>query len=302
MIECIVGFFNYWQILPACLYNIIMSYIRFSTKYSNLKRWLSYRLKVKKKLNVEIIDGPGKPIVFLHGIASNTTVWELVVEPLIGKHKIVLVDLLGFGLSPAPTNINYDVDDHVYAIHYSLKKSGIRKPAHFVGHSMGSIVATRYAVTYPEKVLDLVLCSLPIYKRSELSDQKLRFWQKDSENIYFRVYRMLREQKDFAMKTAAMLHKLGIRQIELQEHSWYAFSESLKNTIEHQSVESDIKKLNIPISIIYGKFDVLIISQHIEALSKYDNIKVYKTNSRHDLTKGYSNIIAHVVEKFVSGK
>lgn len=277
-----------------------MSKMKLSTKYSNLKRWLSYRLKVKKKLNVEIIDGPGKPIVFLHGIASNTTVWELVVEPLIGKHKIVLVDLLGFGLSPAPTNIKYDVDDHTYAVHYSLKKSGIRKPAHFVGHSMGSIVATHYAVTYPEKVLDLVLCSLPIYKRSELSDQKLRFWQKDSENIYFRVYRMLREQKDFAMKTAAMLHKLGIRQIELQEHSWYAFSESLKNTIEHQNVESDIKKLKIPISIIYGKFDVLIISQHIEALSKYDNIKVYKTNSRHDLTAGFSKQIAQLIERDVS--
>ena len=277
-----------------------MSFSRIRRGYDVFGRWLNYRVRVRKKLNIKIIDGPGAPIVFLHGIASNIEVWDLVIEPLIGKHKIVLVDLLGFGQSPAPTNISYDVDEHVYAVHRSLKKRGIKTPAYFVGHSMGSIIATRYAATYRSKVLALVLCSLPIYKRSELSDQKLRFWQKDTDNIYFRVYRILREQKDFAMKTAAVLHKLGIRQVELQEHSWYAFSESLKHTIEHQSVEAGIKTLSIPISIIYGKFDVLIISSRIDSLSKYSNVKIYKTNSRHDLTAGFSDRISLLVSKTIS--
>lgn len=279
-----------------------MSFINVSERYASFKRWLNHRLRVRQKLHVEVIDGPGEPIVFLHGIASNTKVWELVIKPLRGKHKLVLVDLLGFGESVAPDTIQYSVDDHVYAISHSLKKAGIKKPAYIVGHSMGSIIATHYAAVYPKKVLGLVLCSLPIYKRSELSDQKLRSWQKDTDDIYFRVYRILRQQKDFAFKTAAVLHKLGIREIELKEHSWYAFSESLKNTVEHQSVEADIKQIKVPIDIIYGKFDILVISKHLEELRKYDNINVYKTNSRHDLTEGYSKIIANVVDKFVRGK
>lgn len=274
----------------------------FIKKYSNFKNWLNFRRKVKKPLNIQIIDGPGKPIVFLHGIASNSAIWEVVIEQLRGKHKIVLVDLLGFGDSPAPDNIKYNVDDHTYAVHYSLKKAGIKKPAYMVGHSMGSIIAVHYALTYPSKIISLVLCSLPIYKRSELSDSKLRYWQKSSENIYFRVYRILREKKDFAFKTAAILHKLGIRQVELQEHSWYAFSESLKNTIEHQAVEKEISLLTIPIDIIYGKLDILIIAKHIEELKKYKNIQIHATNSRHDLTTGYSRSIAQLIEKSVNSQ
>jgi pimeloyl-ACP methyl ester carboxylesterase len=279
-----------------------MSFTKTRQRYSSFKRWFNHRLRIRKKLHVEVIDGPGDPIVFLHGIASNTKVWELVIKPLRGKHKLVLVDMLGFGESIAPDTIKYDVGDHVYAISHGLKKAGIKKPAYIVGHSMGSIVATHFAAVYPKKVLGLVLCSLPIYKRSELSDQKLRSWQKDTDEMYFRVYRILRHRKDFAVKTAAMLHKLGIREIELKEHSWYAFSESLKNTIEHQNVEADIKKIKVPIDIIYGKFDILVISKHLEDLRKYDNIRVYKTNSRHDLTEGYSHKISQLVERSVSAK
>lgn len=272
----------------------------FKRTYKNFTRWLSYRAKAKRALNIEIIDGPGEPIVFLHGIASNTRVWDEVVERLRGKHKLILVDLLGFGNSPTPDKMQYDVDDHCYAIKYSLKKAGLNKPAYIVGHSMGAIIAPHFALTYPKRVLGLVLCSLPIYKRTEFSDQKLRMWQKDTENIYFRVYRILREKKDFAFKTAAILHKLGIRQVELQEQSWYAFSESLKHTVEHQSVEADIAKLDIPVNIIYGKFDILVIANHLDELNKYQNVTVYKTNSRHDLTDGFSHQIASLVEQTIS--
>lgn len=167
----------------------------FYTKLHQFQKLVEPSTQDKKKLNIIVIDGPGEPIVFLHGIASNTKVWELVVKPLKVKNKIVLVDLLGFGDSFAPDNIKYNVDDHAYAVIHGLKKAGIRQPAFFVGHSMGSIIATHIAAIHPKKVLGLVLCSLPIYKRSELSDQKLRSWQKDSDNAYFRVYRLLREKK-----------------------------------------------------------------------------------------------------------
>ncbi|HUD73133.1 MAG TPA: alpha/beta fold hydrolase, partial [Dongiaceae bacterium] len=48
--------------------------------------------------------GPvGAPvIVFLHGITGSRRYWEKRVRSLQGRYRLVLPDLLGFGLSPKP--------------------------------------------------------------------------------------------------------------------------------------------------------------------------------------------------------
>ncbi len=274
------------------------------TKKYNLfykfKLWFWYKTKVKKTLNIKIIKSNNKnspQVVLLHGIASNMLVWNDVVSNLKGKYNIVLIDLLGFGKSPKPDDIAYNADQHAYLVYYSLKKARAYKPSVFIGHSMGAIIATRFAVSYPKNVTKLELCSLPIYRRSELTDKKLFAWQRETDNLYFRLYGLLRHKKDFSIKTAQVLRKMGMRQVELNEQSWLAFRNSLQNTIENQNVEVDIRKIKVPIRIIYGKFDFLLISKHLKSLAKYSNVFVTQVNAHHDITKRFAKEIVTDLER-----
>ncbi len=263
-------------------------------------KWLKSIFKPRHLLNIKIIEGPGEPIVFLHGLASNIEFWNNVVEPLRGRHKMVLVDLLGFGASPRPTDSEYTVDDHVDAIVHTLKKAHIWQRSIIVSHSMGGIIAARFAVRFPDKVKNMLLCSIPIYKRSELNDKKLLQWQSTSDELYFKAYRKLRANPDWAIKGSDMLKKLNIKGMDVTTESWPAFHESLHNTIEKQRTSTDLAGLHIPIKIIYGRFDVLVVSRNITALSKnHANITVRKINAGHELTPGFSKIIVGEIEKII---
>jgi pimeloyl-ACP methyl ester carboxylesterase len=51
-----------------------------------------------------------------------------------------------------------------YSVVYSyLHTLGIDEPATIVGHSMGFLIALRYAVLYPDGVSKLVLLNMPVY-------------------------------------------------------------------------------------------------------------------------------------------
>lgn len=101
----------------------------------------------------------GPLLVFLPGVGGTTRYFEPRVSPLAGSHRIVLVDLLGYGRSPKPWR-RYTVDRHVAALHTVLAARG---PATLVGHSFGAIAALAYAARHPGAVTGLVLLGIPYF-------------------------------------------------------------------------------------------------------------------------------------------
>jgi pimeloyl-ACP methyl ester carboxylesterase len=101
--------------------------------------------------------GTGPTVVFLPGLAGTTTYFRDRVAPLAADHRLVLVDLLGFGRSPKP-DVRYDLARHVDALRRVLARRG---PVTLVGHSLGARVAVAYAGRYPRAVERLVLLALP---------------------------------------------------------------------------------------------------------------------------------------------
>jgi pimeloyl-ACP methyl ester carboxylesterase len=100
-------------------------------------------------------------ILFLHGITGSRRYWERKVRPMAGGYRLVLPDLIGFGLSPKPY-IEYTMDvfrDSVRALVEELRLEGRRLV--IVGHSLGSLIALEYAARYPSHVERMVLLSLP---------------------------------------------------------------------------------------------------------------------------------------------
>lgn len=96
--------------------------------------------------------GEGEPIVFLHGFPTSSHLWSQVV-PLIPKgHRVVVVDLLGYGRSDPPSAADdLSIRAHGERIVTLLDALGINY-ATIVGHDLGGGIAQWLAVKHPTRV------------------------------------------------------------------------------------------------------------------------------------------------------
>ncbi|PZE68878.1 alpha/beta hydrolase [Curtobacterium sp. MCBD17_021] len=103
---------------------------------------------------------PGaRPLLFLHGVAGSWTTWTPLLSAagaVVGR-GLVLVDLPGWGSSPAPA-VPLDVDESSQVIVEVLDALGLDQ-ADVVGHSMGAFVGLHLAVTRQDRVRSLGLVS-----------------------------------------------------------------------------------------------------------------------------------------------
>lgn len=198
--------------------------------------------------------GSGPVVVFIHGIASSSITWTNVIPLLESSHRCIAIDLLGFGGSPMPPGAEYTLPEHVAAIVRTIKALRLREPFVLVGHSMGGLIAPRYAARNPRRVRGLVLVSPPIYiTPSALSDDRDRAVQQ----FYLRAYRWLRDNPDFTIRNGGIIgDMLAIpRAMDITQRTWEPFVKSLEHTIESQTTISDLAALRVPVEIVYGDLD-----------------------------------------------
>lgn len=100
--------------------------------------------------------GAGEPIVLLHGFPTSAHLWSDVVPLLPAGHRVVVLDLLGFGRSDPPTSAAVDIRAHADRVVAVLDKLGINF-ACIVGHDVGGGVAQSVAVRHPHRVSKLCL-------------------------------------------------------------------------------------------------------------------------------------------------
>ncbi|MBI4494968.1 MAG: alpha/beta hydrolase [Chloroflexi bacterium] len=99
--------------------------------------------------------GQGRPLVLLHGLASNRHIWDLVAPHLAPRFRVLAPDQRGHGESDKPDQ-GYDVATPAADLECFLQAAGVEQPV-LVGHSWGAGVALVYAATRPEAVAALVL-------------------------------------------------------------------------------------------------------------------------------------------------
>ena len=101
--------------------------------------------------------GEGAPIVFVHGLSGAWQNWLENIPHFARTHRVVVVDLPGFGASPVPP---WDITIPAYGrfLRDFCERLGIERCS-LVGNSMGGFIATEVAITEPERVEDLVLVS-----------------------------------------------------------------------------------------------------------------------------------------------
>lgn len=106
--------------------------------------------------------GGGEPIVLLHGFPTASHLWARVVPLLPDGHRVVVVDLLGFGRSDRPRGQPLGVRAHAERVLQLLDVLGINY-ACVVGHELGAGVAQALAVRWPQRVARLALLAPVAY-------------------------------------------------------------------------------------------------------------------------------------------
>lgn len=99
--------------------------------------------------------GDGPILLFVHGILMDHSVWEHQVAAFAPDHRVVCVDLRGFGKS-STTSPDIGFEDHVVDLLTVIDRLGSSEIT-LIGWSMGGAIAQVLAAQHPDAVARIVL-------------------------------------------------------------------------------------------------------------------------------------------------
>ncbi len=226
------------------------------------------------RLHVRIDAGEGPVIVMLHGINANADDMRPLIDQLGSGYRIIAPDVLGFGESPKPLDIDYTTDQNVQVLDATLTDLGVTHPFLLLGYSMGGVIAVRYAATHPEKVRRLFLLSTPFYLPPE-AYSKRRFGVEYAQAMVFTwMWKVVGRQKDrdtpFYELAAGPLKPQAeefMRAGDISEH-WDVMARTLANTISPATIIDDLPKLTMPTVFALGVRDPIVRPDQTQALQR----------------------------------
>jgi pimeloyl-ACP methyl ester carboxylesterase len=118
----------------------------------------------------------GKSVILLHGMNFFGEAWTETIQILRGEgYRVIVPDQIGYGRSSKPV-LHYSISTHAANTKRLLDHLGI-KQTDMVTHSMGGMVASRFASSYPE-----MLGNLAMINQIGLTDARAqRPWREDAE-------------------------------------------------------------------------------------------------------------------------
>jgi pimeloyl-ACP methyl ester carboxylesterase len=123
--------------------------------------------------------GSGPPLVLLHGIGSAAISFGAQLDLLSADFRVIAWDAPGYGGSTPLAATAPDAGDYAAALDRLLGALGIGR-LHLLGHSLGTLIAARFAAEQPQRLLTLTLAGasrgharLPAAERQRLLAARL---------------------------------------------------------------------------------------------------------------------------------
>ncbi len=250
------------------------------------------------KLHTVDHGGDGPSIILLHGLASSSQNWRNLIPLLKPHYRCITIDLIGFGESPKPQWYDYTLEDHVHNVHAAIKNLDLEDSFILVGHSLGSLIATRYARIHQQHVNRLILLSPPVYMPLDLIDKRSA---RQRTSLYLRAYRFLRTHKRVTPENVLKMVKILpiTKMLVLNRATWVPFIRSLEQCIENQTIIEDIAIVHAPVDIFYGRFDEVIVPYNIKQLAHFRDVHLHPLSVDHIVGKRYAKSVARLLNSEV---
>lgn len=241
----------------------------------NIRREQEARAPLGDRLHAEIAGTRGDPIVFIAGLQGSTRYWNRAFDLLSTNHRVIYVDLLGFGRSPWPDG-EYSLDDHLDALRRTLQSLGATRNVTFVAHSFGAIVASYYAARHPGDVRRLVLLGTPVYASAKEARARIRaisplaaafsfqpFLARETCLLMEAVRPLSRRLAPYAMPR---LPRAVAEDTVL--HTWWSFRGAMNNVLLSKPVEWPLRVIGAKTVMVHGTRDVTTPVARIQSLAK----------------------------------
>lgn len=204
----------------------------------------------------------GSPLIMIHGLGGSWTNWDLSLPYLMGRHRCLVLDLLGFGSSDKP-DIPYSIPFYT-----DLTKSFMEAlhidTAVLIGHSMGGHVILDFCIKYPGRTGCVVLVSPYGGHRPNLLKQLLLHLvtnkREDMRFINDVTIRLAIERlfyrKDSTCKQMVEFYSALSKAPDRKAFS-RAFIRTARNILSY-SLRHKLSQIDIPALIIAGRNDRVI--------------------------------------------
>ena len=218
-------------------------------------------------LNYEITGSGTKKLVLIHGLTGSKNYWKTDLESISQTHRLLLIDLLGFGDSPKP-NCTYSLSIQMAAIEKILVKEGFNDGKTIIGgHSLGAIISMALLQENPDWFKGGIFISLPFYRNA------------DEFNKIMSSHSMMdRLTTGKYSKYLCMVHPIFMNKFfkpenlteevykEAKKHHWQSYFNSLKEII----LKTDLLKIADKIK----DKKVLFIHGEQDFTAPFDNAKI----------------------------
>lgn len=212
-------------------------------------------------------QGDGPPVVFVHGLVMDHTMYEAQFEDLPDSYRCIALDLRGHGRSecpPGPWTMQDSVDDVVAFI------EGVgAAPCDLVGMSWGGMIAVRIAVQRPDLLRSLVLVDTSAdAERGDLAELERWYMTQISEQgmtdeLIASAVPLLfgqRYQSEHPDGIAVFYDRLRTMDPD-------GIVEALRAIIERDSMLDRLGGIALPTLVIQGEQDASIAMSEAEAIA-----------------------------------
>jgi pimeloyl-ACP methyl ester carboxylesterase len=260
---------NFLSLLFISLYFSFNLYSQ-NIEYPNPVKYITINIDEQnaKMAYMDVIpDSPnGQSVILLHGKNFTGFYWKEVISSLSkAGYRVIVPDQIGWGLSTKP-NTKYTFELLAQNNKQLLDSLQIDK-VNLIGHSMGGMLAIRFALMYPERTAKLILedpLGLEDYKKfipyktmeqqykKELSATYASY--KKYQQSYYPVWKPAYEQ--YVIAQAAPL-----KQKDFSSVAWV--NALTYQMIYEQPVFYDMQKLNVQTLLLIGQLDKTVVGKEM---------------------------------------
>ena len=218
---------------------------------------------LESKQGVRISD---RHILFIHGLGSSADRWLDIPDAISMYYHTIAVDLIGFGGSDKPTDVNYTIEQFSEFILEFIEKIGLSgddRKITLVGHSLGGYIAVDFAIRNKGLIEKLVLLDSSGFLKgpTPLLEQYLNAAKYPSYDSVRNVFEQMVAQP---WKVLPVIINIFITRIN-SPGAKYPFESAYQNSTTTQIDLSRLKSIeDIPTLIIWGKSDNLIPIEYSE--------------------------------------